>query len=486
MFHSTKFSTPIKIVFSLIIFLSFSGKASYACSAFSFTKNSVVVMGKSYDWSTNIGVLMTNPKGKKKLAYPTGVGEPFSWVSKYGSITFNQIAQNLPNGGLNEKGLAIEVLWLNDTEYCSRDNGKTLNELQWVQYQLDNCASVDEVIETNKDLYIVPIFAKLHFYVADKSGNAAVIEYINGEFKVYTKKNLPFKGITNDTYEASANYFKNIANFKNKRHNASVNRFSRVVENIKKYENESNDSSTVDLAFDVLDKVWVRNWTKWNIVYDLTNLKIHFKTNDYIDIKTVDFNAHDFSENASVKILNINNILKNDVTNKFENFTKDANLALLKNSVRIIGVPFSDEFVELLASYPENYDETMKAFTNRNDTIGNLVVEISNLKVKMGYIYLGIYKGEQNYEKRRNFNGSVSHVNNETVRITLYNIPLNNEYAIGFYHDENNNRKLDNGMFGIPKEGFGFSNNKGRKYHKAKFVLSNPNQVLKLKAKHIL
>ena len=33
------------------------------------------------------------------------------------------------------------------------------------------------------------------------------------------------------------------------------------------------------------------------------------------------------------------------------------------------------------------------------------------------------------------------------------------KYAISIIHDENNNDKLDTNFIGIPKEGFGFSNN---------------------------
>ncbi len=33
------------------------------------------------------------------------------------------------------------------------------------------------------------------------------------------------------------------------------------------------------------------------------------------------------------------------------------------------------------------------------------------------------------------------------------------EYAIGVMHDENGNGKFDQGLFGIPLEGYGFSNN---------------------------
>ena len=32
-------------------------------------------------------------------------------------------------------------------------------------------------------------------------------------------------------------------------------------------------------------------------------------------------------------------------------------------------------------------------------------------------------------------------------------------YAVRYFHDENENGELDTGIFGIPKEGYGFSNN---------------------------
>lgn len=32
-------------------------------------------------------------------------------------------------------------------------------------------------------------------------------------------------------------------------------------------------------------------------------------------------------------------------------------------------------------------------------------------------------------------------------------------YAISYFHDENNNQHLDSNVFGIPQEGYGFSNN---------------------------
>ena len=64
------------------------------------------------------------------------------------------------------------------------------------------------------------------------------------------------------------------------------------------------------------------------------------------------------------------------------------------------------------------------------------------------------------------------------AKVVFENLP-HGEYAISAYHDENGNGKLDTGMFGIPKEPIGTSNDaKIRfgppKYKDAKFVLDQP------------
>ena len=43
------------------------------------------------------------------------------------------------------------------------------------------------------------------------------------------------------------------------------------------------------------------------------------------------------------------------------------------------------------------------------------------------------------------------------ISVTFKDIPSGN-YAISYIHDENSNDEMDTGMMGIPKEGYGFSN----------------------------
>ena len=42
-------------------------------------------------------------------------------------------------------------------------------------------------------------------------------------------------------------------------------------------------------------------------------------------------------------------------------------------------------------------------------------------------------------------------------------------YAFSFFHDLNNNKKLDTNFLGIPKEPYGFSNNKKGRFGPPKF-----------------
>ncbi len=64
------------------------------------------------------------------------------------------------------------------------------------------------------------------------------------------------------------------------------------------------------------------------------------------------------------------------------------------------------------------------------------------------------------------------------------------EYAIAVYHDENSDFEMNTNALGIPKEGFGFSNNPrilfgAPKYKKVKFRLKeNESKKMEIKLKH--
>lgn len=86
-------------------------------------------------------------------------------------------------------------------------------------------------------------------------------------------------------------------------------------------------------------------------------------------------------------------------------------------------------------------------------------IKFSDINPIQGKIYVGLYNSDGDFMKTdKFFRQCITPVNGENVECTLDDIP-EGTYAISVFHDENGNGKLDTGTFGIPKEGYGFSNN---------------------------
>ena len=66
---------------------------------------------------------------------------------------------------------------------------------------LDTCGTVEEVIAADPQ---VRIFETVdHYLVADRQGNCAAIEFLDGQMVYHTGEKLPVKALTNSTYEGS-------------------------------------------------------------------------------------------------------------------------------------------------------------------------------------------------------------------------------------------------------------------------------------------
>src|SRR6186997_948097 len=126
----------MKKIIAALVGLACSLDLSFACTTFFINKNGQMVFGRNYDWVTGNGMVCTNQRGLAKTSFKTKDGETVSWVSLYGSITFNQYGKEFPTGGMNEKGLVVELMWLDGTVYPKADNRAEISVLQWIQYQL--------------------------------------------------------------------------------------------------------------------------------------------------------------------------------------------------------------------------------------------------------------------------------------------------------------------------------------------------------------
>jgi penicillin V acylase-like amidase (Ntn superfamily) len=308
------FMKKIPVLVFICLFLT----DSFACTTFCISKNGQIVFGRNYDWVTGAGIVNTNQRGLFKTAVNTAHNASISWISKYGSITFNQYGKEFPTGGMNEKGLVVEMMWLDGTVYPGGDTRPSVGVLQWIQYQLDNAATIDEVIASDTKLRITRKSLPLHYLVADAAGNVASIEFLEGVMVVHRNESLPFAVLTNDTYASSVETAKPLVGKAGvSLENNSLDRFVKTCSMVKKFNETDMAVPVTDFAFTILDKVSQGSFTKWSIVYDISNKKILFKTEANKNIKTISFAAFDLACNTAYKMFNMNQDATGDVSSRF-------------------------------------------------------------------------------------------------------------------------------------------------------------------------
>ena len=87
----------------------------------------------------------------------------------------------------------------------------------------------------------------------------------------------------------------------------------------------------------------------------------------------------------------------------------------------------------------------------------SLEVKIDNIKNDNGDILIGLYDDGNNFP-RKTSDGRIVKASKDGVTVAFHDLKPG-LYAITVLHDENSNKDMDQSKIGIPKEGFGFSNN---------------------------
>lgn len=87
---------------------------------------------------------------------------------------------------------------------------------------------------------------------------------------------------------------------------------------------------------------------------------------------------------------------------------------------------------------------------------GTLVVEVQNIRVAKGIVHVDVCPEKQYLGDGCTWAASAP-AQFGVTRVTITNLPPG-RYAAQAFLDENKNDKVDQALFGIPKEGVGFSN----------------------------
>jgi uncharacterized protein (DUF2141 family) len=111
--------------------------------------------------------------------------------------------------------------------------------------------------------------------------------------------------------------------------------------------------------------------------------------------------------------------------------------------------------------------------------------EITGINSNNGKIYVQLFKGEENYKQGNANLSTIVKAAKGTTKVIFSDIKPD-QYAVRFFHDENDNGEMETNFIGIPVEGYGFSNNAKPSfgpvsYHEINFIVSKSDTTVKNK-----
>lgn len=319
---------------------------AHACTRLVYLgENQDVITARSMDWKIDVATnLWVFPSGMQR----SGEVGPNSikWVSKYGSVVASgyDIATT---DGVNEAGLAANLLWLVESEYPAPNNSKPgLTIAAWAQYVLDNYGTVAGAVDALKDepftlvTSMVPgdnRLATLHLSISDASGDSAIIEYIEGKQVIHHDRS--FQVMTNSpTFNeqlALNSYWKAIGGtVMLPGTNRAADRFARASFYVNAIPKSEDPKVALASVFSVIRNVSVPygistpgepniSSTRWRSVVDHKRKLYFFESVLTPNTFWVDLNKIDFSSNTgSIKKLDLgvdqSNTFAGEVSSEFK------------------------------------------------------------------------------------------------------------------------------------------------------------------------
>jgi penicillin V acylase-like amidase (Ntn superfamily) len=179
------------------------------CTRILWSDNQVAtVVSRTMDWSVSDEPdLWSLPAGisRSSDAGPTSL----SWTSRYPSVTLSMWHSGTVDG-MNNQGLAAHALYLDDVDWEAPDDRPAVTNTMWVQYLLDNFATVAEVVAAVPPVRIASLPIRghdmgCHVAVDDASGDSAIIEPIDGKLVVHHRREFAVMANSPDYDEQLAN-----------------------------------------------------------------------------------------------------------------------------------------------------------------------------------------------------------------------------------------------------------------------------------------
>lgn len=285
------------------------------------------------------------------------------WRSKFGSVTFNPFGKELIDGGMNEAGLYIWEMNF-DTQYPDDPHKPKLFQCQWMQYVLDNFESTEEVIENASQMSIDGW--GWHYFVADKSGNTAIIDFIDGKPVIYSGDSMPVPMCCNSSYPTAMKWLNQHQGFGGElpieKRYQEIPRFIHGARLLKDY----RDEDPVAYSFNMLEEM-SKN-VRWSVVIDVNQMTVYFNTNLNKEIRHFTLSIADFEREDGLLMMDIDTPGPGDVRPQLSSYSR----ALDRKPIY--------SFFELVFSIPE-FKKTIvqDRELSIDDVVQNVMIKMTDL-----------------------------------------------------------------------------------------------------------
>ena len=323
--------------------LAFTAPEVLACTrALYHGLGGMVATGRTMDWSedlhTNIHIF---PRGISRRG--ANSDNTVRWRSKYGSVAVSGYDIGIADG-LNEKGLAANLLFLPETDYerSGNDTRPIMGLSIWTQYVLDNFATVEEAVtELSKQTFRIDApdlpggkKSKLHLSISDPTGDSAILEYVAGELHIYHGRE--YQVLTNSPLYlqqlAVNEYWEQIGGtVMLPGTNRSADRFARASFYINAVTQSADPKVAIPTLLTVMHNASVPNGittpdkpyissTQWISMSDQKNKVYYFEPIMDMQLFWIDLGRVDFSQGSGERVLQLDGRKEpyvGDVTSRF-------------------------------------------------------------------------------------------------------------------------------------------------------------------------
>lgn len=231
--------------------------------------------------------------------------------------------------GMNEEGFAGHILWLAESDYGAPGHSATqLSQAVWLQYYLDNFATVGEAVEWTRDsgVAIAQLFdptghlvPTLHLAINDATGDSTIIEYVDGTPTIYHSRD--YKVMTNSlTFDKQLGLVPQFSGLDGDKplpgSTLAQDRFARASYYVENQVQPKNHLGAIAAMFSIIRNAAQpfrrpepgkpdASQTIWQVVLDLTNKRYVFESTTRPNVVWVDFADMDFSEGTGTRKLDL-------------------------------------------------------------------------------------------------------------------------------------------------------------------------------------